>query len=116
MLTGVPFTLALSFDPGAIYQKVQGPDEPWKGIATDTVPCCQHKVLKFGNVQISPANSSKLSTNPVVCLKGKPNSTLIVVILYCCISISLLASPLARWYRILRHLCVKPDRPRTTLL
>jgi hypothetical protein len=41
---------------------------------------------------------------------------LIVVILYCCISISLLASPLARWYRILRHLCVKPDRPRTTLL
>jgi hypothetical protein len=47
-------------------------------MATDNVLCRRHKVLKFGTVQFSPANSSKLSTNPVVCLKGKPNSTLIV--------------------------------------
>jgi hypothetical protein len=58
--------------------RCKGPDEPRNGIATDNVLCRRHKVLKFGTVQFSTANSSKLSTNPVVCLMGKPNSTLIV--------------------------------------
>jgi hypothetical protein len=47
-------------------------------MATDNVLCRRHKVLKSGTAQFSPANFSMLSMNPVVCLKGKPNSTLIV--------------------------------------
>jgi hypothetical protein len=47
-------------------------------MAIDNVFCRRHKVLKSGTAQSSPINSSRLSTNPVVCLKGKPNSTLMV--------------------------------------
>ena len=59
-------------------RRCKGPNEPRKGIAIDNILCRRHKVLKFGTVQFSLANSSKLSTNPVVCLKDEPKSTLIV--------------------------------------
>lgn len=50
-----------------------GPVEPLYGMATDSVFCRQHKVLKSG-----PTSSSRLATKPVVCLNGRPNKTLSV--------------------------------------
>ena len=50
--------------------------EPWSGMTTDNVFCRRHKALMSGAVQFSPANSSKLSTNLVVCLCDKPNGPL----------------------------------------
>jgi len=47
-------------------------------MATGNAFCRRHKVLKFGTAQPNPVSSSRLSINPVVCLKGKPNSTLMV--------------------------------------
>ncbi len=47
-------------------------------MATDNALCGKHKVLKLVTVQFSTANFSRLSMNPVVRLKGKPSSTLIV--------------------------------------
>jgi hypothetical protein len=38
----------------------------------------RHKVLKSGTDQFSPISFNRLSTKPVACLKGKPNSTLIL--------------------------------------
>ncbi|MFT7370849.1 MAG: hypothetical protein ACI94O_002176, partial [Octadecabacter sp.] len=38
----------------------------------------QHSVLKSGSTQSSPTNPNRLSTNPVVCRKGKLSSTLMV--------------------------------------
>jgi hypothetical protein len=35
-------------------------------------------VLKSGTAQFSPISFNRLSTKPVACLKGNPNSTLIV--------------------------------------
>jgi hypothetical protein len=47
-------------------------------MATFSVFWRRHRVLKSGTFQSSPAKRSRLSTKPVVCLKGMPNSTFIV--------------------------------------
>ncbi len=52
----VPLTFALGLDADAVHKKV----------------------LKSGTAQFSPTNFSRLSINPVICLKGNPNSTLMV--------------------------------------
>lgn len=47
-------------------------------MATDNAYSRRHKVLKFGTAQFNPTNSSRLFTNPVVCLKGNPNNSFMV--------------------------------------
>ena len=46
-------------------------------MATGNVFCRRHKVLKSGTDHSNPVKANRLSTKPVVCRKGKPNSTLI---------------------------------------
>ena len=58
--------------------KCSGPDEPRYGMLTGNVLCRRHKVLKSGMGHSRPVKANRLSTKPVVCRKGKPNSTLIV--------------------------------------
>jgi hypothetical protein len=65
--------------------RCNGPIEALYGMATDNVfwPLSadlrcngRHRVLKSRTDQSRPAYFSWLSTNPVVCLKGRPNKTL----------------------------------------
>ena len=58
--------------------RCSGLDEPRYGILTGNVFCRRHKVLKSGTDHSRPVRAKRLSTKPVVCRKGKPNSTLIV--------------------------------------
>jgi len=57
-------------------RRCSGPADPRYGRATVNVLCRRHNVLKSGTAQSSPTNLSRLSTNPVVCLKGRLNKTL----------------------------------------
>ena len=58
--------------------RCNGPVEPLYGMATNSVFCRRHKVLKSGTEQSSPTSSSRLATKPVVCITGRPNKTLSV--------------------------------------
>lgn len=59
------------------------PGQPWRGewsgdqrrLHTGRVLCRRHRVPKSGTDHAKQICSGRLSTNPAVCLRGRPNST-----------------------------------------
>jgi len=78
MLARVPLTVALGHDTSAVYQKVQWPRwiPVWNDNRQRLLSPTQSAEVRHGPIR--PDQFQQASTNPVVCFKGKLNSTLIV--------------------------------------
>lgn len=78
MRTGVPLSLTLGVDPGRVDQRLQSSCPTAIGDGEVQGFLRRHRGLMSGTFQSSPTSRNKLSTNPVVCRRGMPNSTFTV--------------------------------------